>query len=370
MISFEVNTLGSGFPGACKGYLVAGFLLLWLVLLTPVAAAQNSPPVEYYRLAPGFLPENKNENGYAIGSGFAGENPWGAYTAYLMATNAKGQRTWRIENYMQMANMTQGSTIYLAEGSERALLIDTGQNTPEVAGKNDLKTVVHHLLGHNNDGTAKSNPVDFTVAISHRHGDHTGKLAQMDDRTVYFPDLDWPADAKPNYVPIKEGGGETTHGQGKAVGEIQLGGRTIRVINIHGHTPGSVGFLDVENNMIFTSDAIGSGCVWAHFGPVKTYADSLRHLQEVLRPLNNPAILPGHFYQISAGARGKPPLNGKPLDKQYVDDQLTLATGVLNGTIKGEPYPTAGKDVLIARFGSAEMTYRLSGLGTETATPK
>ncbi len=319
--------------------------------------AQAPPQVEYYRLVPGFLPEHKNEQGAAVGTGFASPNPWGAYTAYLMATNARGQRTWRIENYLQQAGMTQGSTMYLLEGSERALLVDTGQNTPEEVGKNDLKTVVRRLLGHNNDGSGKSRPVDFVVAISHGHGDHTGKNSQMSDRTIYFPDLDWPRDAGPNYVPIKEGGGPAERGPGTAVGEIALGGRTIKAINLAGHTPGSLGYLDTENNMILTSDAIGSGLVWAHFGPIERYAESLRRLQAVLRPMDNPAILPGHFYQISMGARGKPPINGRPLDKQYVDDQLAAAEGVLSGKILGEPYSAGGRQVRLARVGSAEMTF-------------
>jgi glyoxylase-like metal-dependent hydrolase (beta-lactamase superfamily II) len=304
------------------------------------------------------------------GTGFASPNPWGANTAYLMATNARGQRTWRIENYLQQASMAQGSTMYLLDGSQRALLVDTAQNTPEVMGQNDLKTLVRHLLGHNNDGSVRSSPVDFVAAISHSHGDHTGKNSQMSDRTIYFPDLDWPASAPANYVPMKEGGGATTHGSGTAAGEIVLGGRTIKAINIYGHTPGSLGFLDTENNMILTSDAIGSGLVWAHFGPITRYADSLRHLKAVLQPMDNPAILPGHFYQISAGARGKPPINGRPLDKQYVDDQLAVAEGVLKGTIAGKPYSAGGPSVLVAQFGSAEMTYTEAGLGTAPAPPR
>ncbi len=152
-----------------------------------LAQAQTSPAIEYYKLASGFLPESKDANGNPLGPAFAGPNPWGANTVYLMATNSKGQRTWRIENFLSQGSRSQGSTMYLLEGSQRALLVDTAQNTPEEMGKNDLKTLVRHLLGHNNSGAAKSDPVDFVVAISHGHGDHTGKISQMSDRTVYFP---------------------------------------------------------------------------------------------------------------------------------------------------------------------------------------
>src|SRR4029078_9140102 len=131
------------------------------------------------------------------------------YTAYLLSTNAKGQRSWRIENYLPnpTAGTAQGSTMYLFEGNARALLVDTAQNTADVAGQADLKAVVRHLLGHQNDGATRANALDFVVANTHSHGDHTGKNALMSDRAVYYPDLDWPRNAAPpNYVPIKEGG--------------------------------------------------------------------------------------------------------------------------------------------------------------------
>src|SRR5436309_940735 len=92
-----------------------------LAVLIWAATAPAAPAIEYYRLVPGFLPESKNASGMATGTGFATPNPWGAYTAYLMATNARGQRTWRIEDYLPMGNFAQGSTMYLLEGSERAL---------------------------------------------------------------------------------------------------------------------------------------------------------------------------------------------------------------------------------------------------------
>ncbi len=333
------------------------------VAAIPLMKAQSAPPLEYYRLVPGFLPEYKNASGRNLGTGFATTNPWGAHTAYLMATNAKGQRTWRIEDELPGGGTSQGSSMYLLEGAERALLIDTAQNSPEVMGTNDVKTIVHYLLSHNNDGTVRPNPVDFVVANTHSHGDHTGKNSQMSDRAVYYPDLDWPRNNAPaNYIPIREGGGTTTHGNGTAVSEIALGGRTIRAIALYCHTPGSTGYLDVENNLIATGDAIGSGYVWAHFGLISQYAETVRHLQTVLRPLDNPAVLPAHFYQIDDAARGPVPIRGRPLDKQYVDDEVSAAEGVLSGMIVGEPYGTVGRNVAIAKVNTGQMTYGLNML--------
>ncbi len=339
----------------------SAFLLMTTGLVCTLFA-QTAPPLEYYRLVPGFLPEYKNASGRNLGNGFATANPWGAYTAYLMATNAKGQRTWRIENELPGGGTSQGSSIYLLEGSERALMVDTGQNTQDTPGA-DLKSVAKHLLSHNNDGTERANPLDFVVATTHSHGDHTGKNGIMSDRTVYYPDLDWPRNNAPaNYVPVREGGGSTTHGNGTAAGEIALGGRTIRAIALYCHTPGSTGYLDVENNLITTGDAIGSGYVWAHFGLISQYAETVRHLQAVLRPMDNPAILPAHFYQVDEAARGPAPIRGRPLDKQYVDDEVAAAEGVLSGAVVGEPYGTVGRNVSIAKVSTGQMTYGLNSL--------
>ena len=327
--------------------------------------AQGSPRVVYDRLVPGFMAETFGPTGMAQGTGFAADNPWGAYTAYLLATNAKGQRTWRIENYLPNANAgtAQGSTMYLFEGRTSALLVDTAQNTADAPGKADLKAVVRHLLSHNDDGTARPTAVDFVVANTHSHGDHTGKNSLMNDRTVYYPDRDWPrANAPANYVPIREGGGATANGRGQAASDIDLGDRRIEAIDINAHTPGSTGYLDRDNRMIATGDAIGSAYVWAHFASVTQYSQAVHHLQDVLRPFDRIDVLPAHFYQVKQGARGKPPINGRPLDKQYVDDQVRVADGILNGTVTGIPYRSVGRQAAIATVDSAQVVYTLGNV--------
>ena len=350
----------------------AGVFVLLAGTGSPLTA-QTPPGIEYYRLVKGFLPEVFNDTGMAQGNGFASPNPWGTYTAYRLVTNAKGQRTWRIENYLPNPNgaTAQGSSMYLFEGKTRALLVDTAQNTVDAPGQPDLKAVVRHLLSTNDDGSARANAVDFVVANTHSHGDHTGKNALMSDRTVYYPDLDWPRNGAPAYyVPIKEGGGATTHGSGTATAEIDLGDRKIVPIALYAHTPGSTGYLDRENQMVATGDAIGSAYVWAHFGSIAQYAASVRHLQEVLKPFDRVAVLPAHFYQVKQGARGKAPLNGRPLDKTYVDDQLRVAEGILNGTSIGEPYRTVGRNAAIATVDSAQVVYTLGNLGPTDALDK
>jgi glyoxylase-like metal-dependent hydrolase (beta-lactamase superfamily II) len=334
-------------------------------------AADQQSRVEYYRVAKGFVAEAKNAYGWAKGSGFAKENPWGQYTAFLMLTNAKGQRTWRIEHYLPWApgpyvsipdpDTSQGSTMYLLEGSSRALLIDTANPAKATEGVNDLKTVVRYLLAHENDGQPRAHPLDFVVAITHNHPDHIGENARMSDRTIYYPDLDWPAQAPPNYVPIREGGGATNHGNGMAVSQIDLGDRLISAVAIPPHSTGSTGYLDAENRLFVSGDALGSAWPYIQMGPLTRYDQSAHHVEEVTRPYPDLAVLPAHFYQTGTWARGRAPLNGRPLDRRYITDMAALADGVLAGNITGEPF-FAGPDAYWARNDSAQIVYSLSTL--------
>jgi glyoxylase-like metal-dependent hydrolase (beta-lactamase superfamily II) len=61
-------------------------------------------------------------------------------------------------------------------------------------------------------------------------------------------------------------------------------------------------------------------------------------------------------------SRGPAPIRGRPLDKQYVDDEVAAAEGVLNGSVVGEPYGTVGRNVVIAKVDTGQMTYGLNTL--------
>src|ERR1039458_8834151 len=334
-------------------------------------AADQQSRIEYHRVAKGFIAETKNSYGWAKGSGFATENRWGQYTAYLMLTNAQGQRTWRIEHYLPWTpgpyisipdpDTSQGSTMYLLEGSSRALLIDTANPAKAIEGVNDLKTVVRYLLGHENDAQPRAHPLDFVVAITHNHPDHIGENGRMSDRTIYYPDLDWPPQAPANSGPIREGGGPTNHGDGMAVSQIGLGNRLISAVAIPPHSAGSTAYLDAENRIFITGDAIGSGWPYVQMGPLSQYDQSVHHIEEVTRPYPDLAVLPAHFYQTATWVRGRAPLNGRPPDRQYITDMAALAAGVLAGNITGETF-FAGVEAYWAKNDSAQMVYSLATL--------
>lgn len=334
----------------------------------PHVQSAGPAPIEYFKLFPGFVGEIKNEEGWT--TAFESANPWGQYTAYLMSTNAAGQRTIRIEQYIPRADGRglQGSSMYLLEGRDRALLIDTGNLATATDNVNDLKTVVRHLLAHESDGSLKAKPLDFVVANTHSHGDHIGQNFRMWDRPLYYMDLDWPATAPANYVPIRAGAGPTAHGNGTAVGEIDLGGRKLTAVALPPHTAGSTGYLDAENQMLFTGDALGSAFVWVQIGPITRYQETTRRLAELTSAYPQLAVFGAHFYQYTFGPRREPPINGRPANRQYILDQADLADGLLNGTIEGEPYEV-GRETVWATLRSAQIVYSLATMYPPGTTP-
>jgi glyoxylase-like metal-dependent hydrolase (beta-lactamase superfamily II) len=342
----------------------------------PVRGTAASAPaprtgIRFDAVVPGFLPMVVDDDGFPKGTGFAGVNRWGQYTAYLLATNARGQRTWRIEDVLPnpASDMAQASTMYLLEGRDRALLIDTGLPARYREGVDDLKTVVRYLLAHENDGRVRLKPLDFVVANTHNHPDHIGENRLMQDRTVYYMDGDWPAVAPPNYMPIREGGGPTAHGSGKAVASIDLGGgRVLEAIAMPPHTAGSTGYLDRPNGLLFSGDAVGSAWPFLQASSLAVYDRTIHHLERLTRDMPSIMLLPAHFYQIAAWGRADPPLNGRPLDRNYILDQIALADGILAGDIDGEPF-FSNQSTYWATHGTAKLVYALDRIAPDEGLP-
>lgn len=139
-----------------------------------------------------------------------------------------------------------GDAMYLLLGSQYALLIDSGME------KEDLAVFVSSLTA-----------LPVILALSHGHIDHIGRsgdfghvFMDMTDRDTYL-----------SHIHLNKGHFQNDGLNFKRIDEIQsmpdffdLGDRTISVVSLHGHTPGSVIFVDQQQKMIFTGDAIGSGC--------------------------------------------------------------------------------------------------------------
>ncbi|NLV50758.1 MAG: MBL fold metallo-hydrolase [Clostridiales bacterium] len=125
-------------------------------------------------------------------------------------------------------NVTPGmSASYLVTGSDLALLIDTGP------GVTNVKEAVTQITGH---------PV--IVVLTHKHADHTGGARYFDCLYAHPYEIDGLSELGKEIVPVEEGY------------VFQLGGRSLQVISIPGHTPGSIALFDRDNRMMFTGDML------------------------------------------------------------------------------------------------------------------
>ena len=130
-------------------------------------------------------------------------------------------QTWRLEE--------EGVRFFLLTGSRSALLIDSGMQT------------------------------------------HNGSNAEFD--AVYMNPaelVNYPLAKKASdIIPVRDGN------------SIDLGGRRLEVIEIPGHTPGSIAILDVERRVLFSGDTVQDGSIFL-FGPMRNipaFYHSLKRLE-------------------------------------------------------------------------------------------
>jgi len=219
--------------------------------------------------------------------------------------------TWVGSGHL-MAN----ESLYLLEGSEKAILIDAGTKIT------DLDKVVAQI-------TSKK----VTLVATHVHPDHTGSAID------YFPEIFInPADTvnipqmMPNYK------GEIKY---LKYGEIiDLGGRKIEVVFTPGHTPGSTTFIDKNARYGFSGDSFGSGNLLLTTD-FSTLISTCEKTSKIMELYGIEKLYPGHFF-------GK---NAETL--QRVKDMITLSRDVLSGKVKGEENPRGilGLNMIVNAYG-------------------
>ncbi len=157
----------------------------------------------------------------------------------------------------------------LFEGTERAILVDTG------FGTGDLASVVKGL-------TKKP----LTLVTTHADGDHIGKNADFGPAHMHpgeFAQYYGGAFVNSPVVPLWEGD------------VLDLGGRKFEVIHIPGHTPGSIALLDRDNRILIGGDSIATGPIHM-FGSARNfpaYIASMEKLQAMASAFD--VVYQSHF---------------------------------------------------------------------------
>jgi hydroxyacylglutathione hydrolase len=253
-------------------------------------------------------------------------------------TKQVAEGVWRIDDH-------GNDNMYLVEGRDKALLVDTGLGVADLAGfvksLTALPVIVVNTHGHPDHAggnpqfrQAYAHPSDFELIKRFFAGDYRANTVRrilLESPGLASLILRDTMDLKiPLLLPATQGT------------VFDLGGRKLEVIETPGHTSGSICLLDAENKLLFTGDNDNT-LVWLFLKdclPLETYLQTLQSLKQ--RAGEFETLLPGH---------------GDPLDKTFIDEQIVCAQNILSGACKGEPYQSFAGDALLCTYKRAGIAF-------------
>jgi len=222
------------------------------------------------------------------------------------------EHTWRIEEYSAMASVY----MYLLEGEEKALLIDTGFGTIP------LKQIVEEYT---------QKPV--SVILTHGHVDHIGGTSFFEnvwihpaDRLVY--EEHGTKEVRSIFIDLEQ----AWYPVGEKLLDIDenrcvdLGGRLLSIVDAPGHTKGSVCVYDEARKWLFTGDTCCEADVllqFEHSDTVETFKNTINSLKGI----DFTDTWPAH--------------HKLPVKRNVLDAFEEAAQMICDGTIAGIPESTA-----------------------------
>ena len=183
--------------------------------------------------------------------------------------------------------------LFRREGSDRALIVDPGDEAPKLLAAIDQ-------LGVKLDG----------ILLTHTHFDHVGAVAPVADATgaeVWVPEIEKPVLADimsfvpwPGFGPFESYDAEHTLTGGE---KLELAGFEIDVLFTPGHSPGHVTFSIPDEQALFSGDVLFQGSVGRTDlpgGDWGTLLESIRGLVDGFPP--DTTVYPGHMGITTLGA--------------------------------------------------------------------
>jgi len=183
--------------------------------------------------------------------------------------------------------------LFRRDGSDRALLVDPGEEAPRLLAAIDE-------LGVQLDA----------ILLTHTHFDHVGAVAPVAKATgaeVWVPELEKPVLADinayvpwPGFGPFESWDAEHTVTGGE---RLSLAGFDIDVVFTPGHSPGHVTYSIAGESAIFSGDVLFQGSVGRvdlPGGDWPTLLGSIRTLLDTLTP--ETIVYPGHMGVTTLGA--------------------------------------------------------------------
>ncbi|MBQ0051318.1 MAG: MBL fold metallo-hydrolase [Treponema sp.] len=143
-----------------------------------------------------------------------------------------------------------GSRQFFVVGKDKVLLFDTGFGRSSVMEK-----------------IRKYSDLPVEVAITHGHGDHVSGLKEFGSCWISEKDASMIPEGVEARI-IKEGD------------KLSCGGYTFEVVEIPGHTEGSVVYLDKKKKIMIGGDSIQPGPIFM-FGDVKKFDDYIASMEKL-----------------------------------------------------------------------------------------
>lgn len=213
------------------------------------------------------------------------------------------EKTYRIEDGMVR--------FFLLLGEKKALLIDSGMNTP------DAKEIAERVTS-----------LPLELLNTHADRDHISGNSSFDKFYMSFGELEnlrmKGSDIVNRIVPVKEGD------------TIDLGNRPLEIIDNPGHTPGSIAILDVNNRVLIGGDAIQDGNIYM-FGNQRNIKDYVKSLKHILGYRNRfDTVYPSH--------------GSFPVSSDLIEKLIEGAQSIIDGSAKGEDLELFGNPIEFYKF--------------------
>ena len=209
--------------------------------------------------------------------------------------------SWRIEDGFVR--------FFLLEGSETALLVDTGATCPEA------RQIAETLT---------SKPI--AVLNTHSDPDHVSGNGAFRFFMMHYED-------EPYY---RQQGGQGMMMPLRDGDVLDLGGRSLKVIHIPGHTPGSVALLDEAAGVLISGDSVQSDNIFM-FGPRRNINEFIRSLEQ-LKGLKDKfsVVWPSH--------------GAFPAEPDLIDKLIEGAQQIVDGKVTGTPAVHRDTPVVLYKF--------------------
>lgn len=167
----------------------------------------------------------------------------------------------QLSDTIWLMNENDKATGYIVVGSDKAAVIDT------MNGYEDIQKVVRTVTN-----------LPLIVINTHGHLDHVNGNAYFDEVYIH-PDDVYLAEASyrnSQYSNIGDATLKTTE-EGDS---FKLGGITLEIYDLPGHTPGGICLLDREDRVLFTGDSINRHC-WMQLDSCTSMEDFYLALQRL-----------------------------------------------------------------------------------------